>query len=58
MSRKTIPKKIRQIVYDKYNGHCAYCGCELEYKDMQIDHWTDYRSEGRRPSDGSTKADS
>ena len=38
MSRKTIPKKIRQIVYDKYNGHCAYCGCELEYKDMQIDH--------------------
>ena len=38
MSRKTIPKKIRQIVYDKYNGHCAYCGCKLEYKDMQIDH--------------------
>ena len=38
MRRKTIPKKIRQIVYDKYNGHCAYCGCELEYKDMQIDH--------------------
>ena len=19
-------------------GHCAYCGCELEYKDMQVDH--------------------
>lgn len=18
--------------------HCAYCGCELEYKDMQVDH--------------------
>ena len=36
--RKAIPKKIRQQVYDKYNGHCAYCGCELEYKDMQVDH--------------------
>lgn len=25
-------------MYAKYNGHCAYCGCELEYKDMQVDH--------------------
>ena len=38
MSRKTIPKKIRQIVYDKYYGHCAYCGIKLEMKDMQVDH--------------------
>ena len=36
--RKSIPKKIRQRIYDKYNGHCAYCGCQLEYKDMQVDH--------------------
>ena len=21
-----------------FNGHCAYCGCEIEYKDMQVDH--------------------
>ena len=26
----------RKAVYDKYNGHCAYCGCEL--KKMQVDH--------------------
>ncbi|RGJ66540.1 HNH endonuclease [Eubacterium sp. TM05-53] len=38
MTRKPIPKKIREQVYQKYNGHCAYCGCELEYKDMQVDH--------------------
>lgn len=25
-------------VYNKYNGHCAYCGKEIEYKDMQVDH--------------------
>lgn len=37
--RQTISKKTREIVYNKYNGHCAYCGCELEYKDMQVDHF-------------------
>ena len=25
-------------VWQKYNKHCAYCGKEIEYKDMQIDH--------------------
>lgn len=33
-----IPKKIRQQVYDKCGGHCAYCGKEIAYKDMQVDH--------------------
>ena len=27
-------KRVREKVYQKYNGHCAYCGCELQYKDM------------------------
>jgi 5-methylcytosine-specific restriction endonuclease McrA len=31
-------KKQRQNVYDKLNGHCAYCGKEIAIKDMQIDH--------------------
>ena len=35
---KAISKKKRMQVYKKYGGHCAYCGCELEYKDMQVDH--------------------
>ena len=35
---KTISKKTRQAVYAKYDGHCAYCGKKLEYKDMQLDH--------------------
>lgn len=38
MKRKPIPKKTRELVYKKYNGHCAYCGCELAMKDMQVDH--------------------
>lgn len=31
-------KKLRQQVYDKCGGHCAYCGREIAYRDMQIDH--------------------
>jgi hypothetical protein len=26
VKRKTIPKKVREAVYAKYGGHCAYCG--------------------------------
>ncbi|MBD5463965.1 MAG: HNH endonuclease [Lachnospiraceae bacterium] len=36
--RKKLTKVERKRVYDKCNGHCAYCGCELEYKNMQVDH--------------------
>lgn len=38
MSHKPISKEKRIDVWNKYNHHCAYCGCQLEYKDMQIDH--------------------
>jgi 5-methylcytosine-specific restriction endonuclease McrA len=33
-----ISKKIRNQIWMKYDKHCAYCGCELEYKNMQPDH--------------------
>lgn len=33
-----MKKELRLKVYDKYNGHCAYCGKKIEYKDMQVDH--------------------
>lgn len=35
---KTISKKVRLAVYEKFGGHCAYCGKEIKYKDMQLDH--------------------
>ena len=28
----------RQQVYNKCGGHCAYCGCEITIKQMQVDH--------------------
>lgn len=33
-----IKKEIRQKVYEKCDGHCGYCGKEIEYKQMQVDH--------------------
>jgi hypothetical protein len=36
--RKPISKKLRHMVWLKQNGHCAYCGCELPEKEMQVDH--------------------
>lgn len=44
--RKSIPKKVRQKVYEKYDGHCAYCGKKIEYKDMQVDHIQSHYLEG------------
>lgn len=28
----------RQQVIEKYNNHCAYCGCDITLKTMQVDH--------------------
>lgn len=36
--RKRLSKDMRQAVYEKYDGHCAYCGCHLEPNEMQVDH--------------------
>ena len=36
--RAPISKQVREQVYNKYNGHCAYCGEAIEYKEMQVDH--------------------
>ena len=34
-----VKKKIdREEIYNKCNGHCAYCGVEITIKQMQVDH--------------------
>lgn len=33
-----MKKATRIEVHNKYDGKCAYCGTEIEYKDMQVDH--------------------
>ena len=36
--RKSLSPKVREAVYYKYEGHCAYCGKKLTTKDYQVDH--------------------
>ena len=36
--RRKLSKTERLQVYDKCNHRCAYCGRDIEYKDMQVDH--------------------
>lgn len=36
--RRRLTQKERRVVYDKYNGHCAYCGCEIPFKGFNADH--------------------
>ena len=34
-----MKKEKRIEIWNKYGKRCAYCGCLLEYKDMQADHY-------------------
>lgn len=44
--RRRFTAQQRQDVYDKLDGHCAYCGELLRIEDMQIDHVVPLRSGG------------
>jgi len=36
--RKRPTVSERKAVYEKYEGHCAYCGREITFEEMQVDH--------------------
>lgn len=36
--RKSLTPKLREAVYYKYDGHCAYCGKKLNTGEFQVDH--------------------
>ena len=36
--RRRLPLKERQAIYNLTGGRCAYCGQELAFRDMQVDH--------------------
>lgn len=38
VKRRKLSKTERMAVYQKTKGHCAYCGCVLEFGAMQVDH--------------------
>ena len=37
-TRKPFSKKLREILFDKYGGKCAYCGKTLKEGKWNIDH--------------------
>ena len=41
-----MTKRTRELVYQKYNGRCAYCGHEITLKEMQVDHIIPKRLDG------------
>lgn len=45
---KRISKELRRQVYEKYDGHCAYCGCNITPEEMQVDHIESQYRAGRR----------
>ena len=32
-------KTLREKIHSKFDGHCAYCGREIPFKEMQVDHY-------------------
>ena len=52
---EVLKKTTRIEVYNKLNGHCAYCGKVIKYGDMQVDHLTPKRSEHLYRSETSVK---
>ena len=50
LPRKGISKMTRQNVYTKFNGKCAYCGCDIDLKEMQVDHLVAHMSQGGKDS--------
>lgn len=41
-----MKRNIREIVYSKFNGRCAYCGTHLTFEEMKIDHFVPKKSGG------------
>ena len=44
----------RQAVYKKYDGHCAYCGRPISFKEMQVDHFIPKNGWGEHGTDDMT----
>lgn len=49
--RKQLTKAQRMQVYEKYSGHCAYCGRIISYNEMQVDHLDPVRNIYKLPED-------
>lgn len=46
MKRKRLTKEERGIIYELFEGRCAYCGKEIGISEMQVDHIIPLRNGG------------
>lgn len=38
LTRKRLTKDQRTQIWNMCNHRCAYCGCDISFKEMQVDH--------------------
>lgn len=48
LPRKKPSKAVREAVWAKFGGRCAYCGREIPLNEMQVDHLVPYSGEAGR----------
>lgn len=37
----------RKMIYNMFGGRCAYCGCEIDWEELEVDHIVPYVKGGR-----------
>ena len=45
-NRRKLTREERREVYNKFDGHCAYCGRQIGIRQMQVDHFLPLRCGG------------
>lgn len=45
-TRIKLSKAERRQIFEKTHGHCAYCGQEISFEEMQVDHVEPLRKGG------------
>ena len=51
MKRKRRSLLQRREIFDKTGGRCYYCGCELPFEDMRLDHMVSLHNHGEDEMD-------
>jgi len=54
--RRQFTEEQRLLIFLKFNGHCAYCGKELELENYEVDHIKPLSSAKTRKEKGSLES--
>jgi len=45
-TRKTPPRRLRELIFNDQGGRCMYCGIKLDIAHMTLDHKTAFANSG------------